>query len=318
MNILISSAGRRVSLVNAFKKELAKVNSKSKVYTTDLNPNFSTACFISDKHFKVRSIKEDGAIEELIDICKKNKISLIIPTIDTELLTLSSNIKEFKANGIDIVISDLEIIKICRNKRSTHGFFDKLKIPRCNEYSKFKLKFPLFIKPIDGSMSRGLKKIEKKSDLNYNDLNDDNKMLLEYISDQEFDEYTIDMYFNKNSELICLVPRKRIEVRSGEVSKSITDKKLTFVKDFFIDEKHGLRGCITFQVFLHKKNLNILGIEINPRFGGGYPLTYFAGANYPEMIIKEYILNEKLTKYFEDWSDKMLMLRYDKEIIIQC
>ena len=81
-------------------------------------------------------------------------------------------------------------------------------------------------------MSRGLKKIEKKSDLVDDDLNDDNKMLLEYISNQEFDEYTIDMYFNRNSELICLVPRKRIEVRSGEVSKSITDKRLTFIKDF--------------------------------------------------------------------------------------
>ena len=318
MNILISSAGRRVSLVNAFKKELAKVSSISKVYTTDLNPNFSSACLISDKHFKVRSIKEDGAIKELIDICKKNKISLIIPTIDTELLTLSSSIKEFKANGINIVISDLEVIKICRNKKKTHEFFDKIKIPRCIEYNRSNLKFPLFIKPIDGSMSKGLKKIEKKSDLIDDDLNDDNKMFLEYISDQEFDEYTIDMYFNRNSELICLVPRRRIEVRSGEVSKSITDKKIAFIKDFFINKKYGFRGCITLQVFIHKENLQILGIEINPRFGGGYPLTYFAGANYPEMIIKEYILNEKLNIYNEDWLDKMLMLRYDKEVIVQC
>ena len=76
-----------------------------------------------------------------------------------------------------------------------------------------------------------------------------------------------------------------------------------------------MRGALN-KYFYTKKILNFKLKSIQGL--GGYPLAYFAGANYPEMIIKEYILNEKLSKYFENWSDKMLMLRYDKEIIVQC
>ena len=318
MNILISSAGRRVSLIIFFKKELKKLKSDSKVITTDLDPDMSPACRVSDLSFKVRNINEEGSIEELINICKKNYISIIIPTIDTELLILSKNQSKFKLNGIDIILSNPHIIKLCRNKRLTNRFFDELKIPRCKEYHFNKLKYPLFIKPIDGSMSRGLKKITKKSELNSSELNNKNNLFLEYIDNNDFDEYTIDMYFNKNSKLICFVPRRRIEIRAGEVSKSITDKNILFIKDYFNDNNIGFKGCINLQIFKNKKTNNIIGIEINPRFGGGYPLSYYAGANYPKMIIKEYLFKEEINDYYENWHENTLMLRYDKEIIISC
>ena len=162
MNILISSAGRRVSLVKFFKDELIKLSPKSKLFTSDLNPEMSSACRISDKSFKVKKITQKGAVEELIKVCTSNNISLIIPTIDTELLILSRNKLKFNSFGIKILISENDVINFCRDKRKTHHFFDKLSIPRCEEFLHDELKFPLFIKPIDGSMSRGLKKIENE------------------------------------------------------------------------------------------------------------------------------------------------------------
>ena len=54
----------------------------------------------------------------------------------------------------------------------------------------------------------------------------------------------------------------------------------------------GAKGCLTIQVFVGKINSEIIGIEINPRFGGGYPLSYASGANYPAFIIQEYMMNE--------------------------
>lgn len=139
---------------------------------------------------------------------------------------------------------------------------------------------------------------------------------MEYLSPVSFDEYTIDLYYNKNSILKCVVPRKRIEVRGGEISKGITSKNEIIA---FINEKlhyiNGAKGCLTLQVFFNKINKEIVGIEINPRFGGGYPLSYAAGANYPKFIIDEYLLNQEIM-YFDDWRDKTLMLRYDEGIII--
>jgi len=77
----------------------------------------------------------------------------------------------------------------------------------------------------------------------------------------------------------------------------------------------GARGCLTIQVFLHKTEDKILGIEINPRFGGGYPLSYLAGANYSQWAIREYLLNQKIEE-FAAWSDNLLMLRYDAEVLV--
>ena len=72
----------------------------------------------------------------------------------------------------------------------------------------------------------------------------------------------------------------------------------------------------TLQVFKSRKKDEIIGIEINPRFGGGYPLSYCAGANFPKWIIEEYLLNNFNDDYFENWNDNLLMIRYDQEIIV--
>jgi carbamoyl-phosphate synthase large subunit len=124
------------------------------------------------------------------------------------------------------------------------------------------------------------------------------------------------LYYDKSSVLKCVVPRRRIEVRAGEVIKAATERNelVGFFKTKFLNFK-GVRGCINIQCFFHKTSKDIIVIEMNPRFGGGFPLTYFAGGNYPKWIIQEYLLNEEIP-YFEDWEDQLLMLRYDDEILV--
>ena len=99
-NILITSAGRRVSLVREFQKELKEEFIKGKVFTTDMNPTYSSACQVSDGFFKVSRVTEPCYIEELISICVENNIKMIIPTIDTELLVLSSARQLFLKKGV--------------------------------------------------------------------------------------------------------------------------------------------------------------------------------------------------------------------------
>jgi carbamoyl-phosphate synthase large subunit len=317
MNILISAAGRRVSLVKAFQKELKSINPDSKVFTVDQFPELSSACRISDGFFTVPKINDEKYIDSLIDLCLSLNIKLIIPTIDTELLKLAKNKKRFLENNIKVVVSSISFINKCRDKRKIHEFFKSKNINIAKEYSKTNYKLPLYIKPYDGSSRVDNYIIKHKKEITKYHLSNKKFMFLEYINHEAFDEYTCDLYFDKNSSLKCVVPRKRIAIRSGEVDKGITlnNQLVDFIKTHLGDIK-GAVGCITLQLFLEKQGTKIFGIEINPRFGGGYPLSYLAGANFPKWIIEEYLLNKDIEENFDCWETNLLMIRYDDEVLV--
>jgi len=315
--ILITSAGRRVSLVQFFKKELnEKFTITSKVFTTDLNPALSTACRISDGSFKLGKFSDSNYMFELLSICKTNEIKLVIPTIDTELLLYANHREAFKKEGIELLVSDLPLVQIFRDKRLTNQFFleHDFKIPSL--LLKNNLTYPLFIKPVDGSSSVNTFKIEHEDQLSKAMLNNEKLLFMQYLGKDEYEEYTIDLYYNHSGALKCIVPRLRIETRSGEINKGITRKNelIPFVKER-LGQLEGARGCLTLQVFLHKTNKSVCGIEVNPRFGGGYPLSYLAGANYVQWVLREYLQNESI-QWFEDWEENLLLLRHDAEMIV--
>ena len=316
MNILITSAGQRVSLVLAFKTELSKLVESGKVFTVDLNPILAPACHVADGYFQVPRVTDATYIDTLLTICEENAIKLIIPTIDTELLILSKHRDLFSQKGIFISVSDTELIKKCRDKNLTHELFTEYGVDIPKQFTKTNLEFPLFAKPYNGSLSKGIFMANDAEEITSEQLNNPELIFMQYISPEEYDEYTVDCYFDKNSELKCLVPRKRIFVRAGEINKGVT-KKNQIVSVLFdkLANLKGARGCITVQIFYHKTQCHVLGIEINPRFGGGYPLSYLAGANYPKWLIKEYFFNEYIP-VFGDWEDSLLMLRYDAEVLV--
>ena len=315
-NILITSAGRRVGLVRAFQIELKKKFPFSKVYTAEANPEWSSACRISDDFFTIPRVDDENYIDSILELCIKKEIKLVIPTIDTELLILARAIKLFLLNKIQIVISDFDLITKCRDKRQTNFLFEALKITIPRVIDKSNPSFPLFIKPYDGSLSKDLYIINYKEELTESLLNNKKLMFMEYINPKDFYEYTIDAYYDKNSFLKCLVPRRRIEVRGGEISKGKTER-LNFYN--ILKERlnfiNGAKGCLTIQFFIGKVNCEIIGIEINPRFGGGFPLSYASGANYPEYIILEYMMNEPIN-FNDNWVENLVMLRFDSEVIL--
>lgn len=317
MNILITSAGRRVSLVRAFQKELKTIYPNAKVFAADANPELSAACHAADNYFKVPHLSEDNYIKHLISKCIENNIKLIIPTIDTELLLLSQNKNIFSEKGIHCIVSSTEFVKKCRDKRVIHTFFESHGIPIAKEFSKDNYELPLFIKPIDGSRSVDTFIIKSKEDLTDYHFENDKLMFLAYIDHSLYNEYTCDLYYTKDHTLKCIVPRKRIEIRDGEVNKGVTVKNelLPFIKDK-LGYIEGAIGCLTVQFFMHKTNKNVYGIEINPRFGGGYPLSYLAGANFPKWLIEEYLLNQSIDTNFDCWENHLLMIRYDDEILV--
>lgn len=318
MNILITSAGRRVSLVRSFQKELKKINPLSKVYATDSNPMLSAACHVADAYFKAPRLDDPNYMEELISFCKAHQITLVIPTIDTELLALAKNKELLELAGIQAVISSVELVKQCRDKRLIHEFFRTHHIPVAKEYTKTDYTLPLFIKPLDGSRSVDtfiIKSHEKLIDYHFEN---EKLMFLEYLDHETYEEFTCDMYYGKDHRLKCVVPRKRIQVRDGEVYKALTCNNV--LVPFLITNLNyisGAVGCLTAQFFVSKtEEHKIYGIEINPRFGGGYPLSYLAGANFTKWIIEEYMLGKVIAEQFDVWESNLLMIRYDDEILV--
>lgn len=317
MNILISSAGRRVSLVKAFQKELKKLFPNAKVYASDSDPILSGACHVADGYFKVPLINHPDYFSALIAECKNHGIGLLIPTIDTELLPLAKNKQLLLNSGITPVIASEDFVSKCRDKREIHKFFDSRSVAVAKEYSKKNFKLPLFIKPADGSRSVDTYIIQNKKDLTDYHFKNDKLMFLEYLDHDLYDEYTCDLYYGKDYLLKCIVPRKRIEVRDGEVYKALTEENsLIDLIKINLGKIEGAVGCLTAQFFKHKSENRVYAIEINPRFGGGYPLSYLAGANYPKWIIKEYILGSEIDEQFDCWEKDLLMIRYDDEILV--
>ena len=317
MNILISSAGRRVSLVRAFQNELKKVYPQAKIFASDADPQLSGACHVADGHFEVPLVTDPDYPDSMIRQCREHDIQLIIPTIDAELLPMTRNRMFFEENGIEAVIGSEEFVGICRNKRKTHQFFESHRVDFAKEYPKDNYKLPLFIKPIDGSRSIDTFLIKKEADLTDYHFDNDKLMFLEYLDHDVYDEFTCDLYYGKDHRLKCVVPRKRLEVRDGEVYKALTVNNIliSYIKEH-LGHIEGAVGCLTSQFFKHKTEDIIYGIEINPRFGGGFPLSYLSGANYPKWIIQEFFLGETIDEQFDCWEKDLLMIRYDDEILV--
>jgi carbamoyl-phosphate synthase large subunit len=317
-NILITSAGRRAKLVAAFRRELDELLPGGMVFAADARPELSVACHLANASFSVPTIGDPAFAPKLLELCLEYEIGLIVPTIDPELPVLAAHLREFAERDVTIVVSDAEFIRVCRDKRETARWFTErgLATPHFID-PRACARFPIFAKPYDGSCSRDTIVVTSPADLTPNLLDDPRMMFVEYLSPADHDEYTVDMYFDRGGELRCLVPRLRLETRAGEVSKGRTQriaaaahlrKRLPTIA--------GARGCITMQLFVARRSQKVSAIEVNARFGGGYPLSYEAGANFPRWLIQEYLMGMQID-FFDGWENNLTMLRYDDHVLVR-
>ena len=315
-NILITSAGKRVALTRYFKETLSRFYPEAKVFTTDLNPQMAPAGYVSDGCFQVPRVTDEDYPATLRRICEEHGVGMVIATIDTELMLLADLKADFARRGIHVMVSDRAFVEVCRDKRHTGAFFERHGIRVPKEVDKYHPTFPLFAKPYDGSLSANLHFIKTADELTPDILADPKLLFMEYIDKKVYKEYTVDMYFGRDHRVKCIVPRDRIEIRAGEINKgrAVKNEILTFLKEK-MGRVEGCVGCICVQLFFNPETKDMVGIEINPRFGGGYPLSYMAGGNFPELLIREYFIGQSVN-YHEDWRDGMLMLRYDDAIFV--
>lgn len=287
MNILILSAGTRNKIVQYFKKE---VGTEGKVVATDCS-NLAPAVYDADKFYLVPRITAPGYLEHILDICKKEQIDGIFSLIDPELSMLAKEKDRFLEIGVTPIVSPYDLVETCFDKYKMYQMLCGMQIPtgKCfiekedfyRALAKGEVSYPVFIKPVKGSASININKVNSKEEVEllfhlYDDL-----MIQEYMDGQEYgaDVY-IDMLSGKCTSIFV---KKKIKMRAGETDKSVSfkDEKLfAMLRDFV--ERCGFRGMIDIDIFEIGGTYYIS--EVNPRFGGGYPHAYACGVNMPKQV----------------------------------
>ena len=315
-NILITSSGRRVELLNAFVKASERLtNGETKVICADAKPELSAACHAAEASEHLPYCTSKDYIEELLKACKKNKVGIVIPTIDTELAILSTHKGALQDNGINVVVSEPDLIEKCADKIKTENMFRELSLNTPCILDKKSAVPPFIIKPIRGSSSVGVEKVYEDSRSRHLEI-EDNYMIQELVPDNWI-EVSADMYFNKKGELKCCVPRQRIEIRGGEISKgqTIGGEIYNYLCRSF-ERMPSARGPLTVQLFASPDFKLRSFIEINARFGGGYPMSHLSGADFPSKILQEYLLGLEID-FEKEWEEGMVFVRHDTTTCIK-
>lgn len=316
MKILFTSVGRRVELVQAFQAAAEKNKVILEIYGADMDVT-APALMYCDHRVIVPRIKSIEYIPILLKICKEENIDALIPTIDTDLQLLADNQGEFKKVGTKVIISDSDKIQICRDKKITANYFKSVGLQSpcpVDDYKKYDAGFPAFIKPKDGSSSILAYKVNNIEEL---------KTYAEQIPDyivQPFisgTEYTVDAFCDFEGKPIYITPRIRLYVRAGEVLKTeiCQDRKIIDdVKMLLADYKPC--GAVTIQLIRERKTGNDYYIEINPRFGGGAPLSMRAGADSAEAVLQ--LLAGQKVSYIEAAAENgAVFSRFDQSIRVR-
>lgn len=315
IRILFTSVGRRVELMQAFKKAATDLNADVVIYGADIVDN-APALFYCDKKIIVPRIKTPEYIPELLRICEQEKINALIPTIDTDLLLLAKNKAKFTAIGTEVLIAAEDKVQVCRDKRFTADYFIKcgLKSPKpIDDYTQYNGGFPAFIKPKDGSSSINAYRVHNAEELkSYASMIDD-YIIQPFIVGTEF---TIDAFCDFNGNPIFITPRERVAVRSGEVLKTRIvqdDVMVAECKQLLADYRPS--GAITVQLIQQNSTGDNYYIEINPRFGGGAPLSIKAGADSARACI-ELLMGKKVEYQPKAAKDNAVYSRFDQSICV--
>lgn len=311
MKLLITSIGKRVQLIKHLKTDFYLLGADA----SGLNP----ARAFADEFFLIPKCSEPGYIDAILSLCRKQEVSMLIPLYEKEFPVLNAHRSEIEAAGTILLLSMQPVIEICNNKQKTARFFQEWNIPAPVSYTGRPLEevsLPVIIKPLDGMGSADVYPAYTVSELTFFSSYVKNPVVEQLI---EGTEYTIDVFCDFSGSPVSIIPRERIEVRSGEVSKSRTVKNRQLIQ---AAEKliHSLNkigtviGPITLQCFLTEQK-EIFFIEINPRFGGGVPLSFAAGVSYSDLL-RKMAENKPLKSQIGNFKE-LCMLRYEEAVYLE-
>lgn len=303
----MSSGGRRGALVELFRS--AGASRSDQVVVTDMS-QLSAAGHLADAFELVPPVNAPDFLSESLRIALLHGCTTVIPTIDPEIMEFASSREGFRQRGVDVWVSSPEVADLGWDKWAMYKWLRSASFPTMDtvEVRSFggEGHFQnLMAKPRSGSASKGVLMPADISDLDFHMLSDD------YIV-QRFApgiEVTVDVAVSAKGQVLATIPRRRLEVRAGEVSKGVTIKVPAIeelVRDL-VQQLPGAYGILNVQVIYDPETDSSMILEINPRFGGGYPLSHEAGGD----LIGAMLRSQEGEQVHLQWKPGVVMLRYD-------
>ncbi|WP_432774670.1 ATP-grasp domain-containing protein [Brevibacillus gelatini] len=317
MNVLLTSVGRRVKLIEYFVREWGGAG---KIIAADCEPT-APALFAAHHRQIVPRIDDPAYVRALEEICLRYDIKAVLSLIDPELGLLAAHAERFSRLGVQAVVSGLDVVNLCLDKKATHDFLRAHELPCVPTYTleeaqaaltAGELAYPLLAKPRKGSASLGLVRMEKETELAALAQKAEELIVQPFLQGEE---YGVDGYVDLvTGELTALFTRKKIRMRAGETDRSlaIRDERLTSLVRSLVSVLP-LRGPFDIDCFLLGDQYVIS--EINPRFGGGYPHAHESGVNVVAALFRN-LRKEPGKPNVGDYEAGTIMLKYDQVMLI--
>jgi carbamoyl-phosphate synthase large subunit len=305
MNVLLTCAGRRTSVVAAFQNALG---GEGLVLACDTNLE-APALQQADRAFLVPPVDRESYIDALLGICARQQVAVVIPTLEPELPLLAEHRARFTAIGTLPLISSSDVITRCHDKLETARFLKScgLGSPRSftslgevrEALARREISFPLVIKPRWGVSS-----------INTQVVGDDEELELAFrlsrkqlprtilagVSATDWerallvqeklpgDEYGMDVVNDLEGRYVATLARRKLRMRGGQTDRavSVVDQRLETLGRT-LGEKLGHVGLLDCDVFVSGDGACV--IDLNPRIGGGYPFSHAAGADFPSALL---------------------------------
>ncbi len=288
MNLLILSAGTRNKVVRYFKDGLRNLGN---VIATDMS-RLAPAIYEADRFYIVPPMTDQDYLESILRICEQESIDGVLSLIDPELSLLAKNSQAFDSIGTQVLGSPYSI---CERSLDKYQMFKWLKSHGYNCAETWKdgdslyealesqaVHFPVFVKPVRGSASINITRVDTREALDYALQQDEGIMVQEFLDGQEIGA---DVYIDAiTGEVVSIFTKKKLKMRAGETDKAVSFKDpalFDFIRNFVTEA--GYVGQIDIDIFSIDGDYFIS--EVNPRFGGGYPHAHEAGCNHIELII---------------------------------
>src|SRR5215210_5855245 len=259
------------------------VKFNGKIIGTDVD-SLAPGAFMADI-FSIlpEAAQESFFIDKLFELVKIRRISVLMPSSGFDIYPYSKYRKELQELGAYAVVSDRDVLEICRDKMRTYQeLLPRFKVPFTTTEPDKISGFPVIAKPRCGKGSRDVIMVEDESDLRYVTSKYHDMIFQQYLPGIE---YTIDVLSDLNKEPVFAVPRIRLQTKGGISTKGKVVRNQKMEEDCMnIAKSLGIRGpCCIQMKETHDREPQL--VEVNARLGGGTIFTTLAGANMPALIL---------------------------------
>ncbi|MBW4619073.1 MAG: ATP-grasp domain-containing protein [Cyanosarcina radialis HA8281-LM2] len=291
MNILLSCIGRRGYIAEYLKADL----DPGDLLIGTGNSEWTSGFKHCDLAVVLPDIYSPDYIPALIEICQQKQVDALLSFSDLDIDVLSRHLPQLREAGVLPIVTSSTVNEICFDKHSTYNFLKQHEFNTPETFISFeeavkaletgRVSFPLFVKPRRGSGSNNLFKARNLKELDVFFHYAAEMLIQETISGQE---HGFDICNDLKGNVLSVVPRRKLAMRSGETDRAETSDNPNLIEfGVRLGEKLGALGHVgplDVDFFVDRDRIFVL--ELNPRFGGGYPLSHLAGADFSRLILK--------------------------------